>query len=64
MQGKVTCNDEPVDGAVVRIAAKDNKYVTYSATTTADGSYSISVVKIQKTTSPSLQVRLLPRTSR
>ena len=49
MQGKVTCNDEPVEGAVVRIAAKDNKYVTYSATTTADGSYSIKVVKSEKT---------------
>ena len=49
MQGKVTCNDEPVEGAVVRIAAKDNKYVTYRATTTADGSYSIKVVKSEKT---------------
>ena len=39
---------------MVRIAAKDNKYVSYEATTAADGSYTIKVVKSEKTYSLSI----------
>lgn len=49
MLGKVTCNNEPVEGATVKLAAKDNKYITYTTTTSADGSYLLRVVKSEKT---------------
>ena len=49
MTGKVTCNGEPVEGAAVKLAAKDNKYITYSTKTSADGTYLLNVVKSEKT---------------
>ena len=49
MTGKVTCNGEPVEGAFMKLSAKDNKYVSYETTTAADGSYTIKVVKSEKT---------------
>lgn len=49
MTGKVTCGGEPVEGATVKLAAKDNKYITYSTQTSADGSYLLRVVKSEKT---------------
>lgn len=49
MVGKVTCNGEPVEGAEVKLAAKDNKYISYKTTTSADGSYLLRVVKSEKT---------------
>lgn len=49
MTGKVTCGGEPVEGATVKLAAKDNKYITYSTQTSADGSYLLHVVKSEKT---------------
>lgn len=49
MTGKVTCGGEPVEGATVKLAAKDNKYITYSTKTSADGTYLLNVVKSEKT---------------
>lgn len=49
MTGKVTCGGEPVEGANVKLAAKDNKYITYSTKTSADGTYLLNVVKSEKT---------------
>ena len=54
MTGKVTCNGEPVEGAFMKLSAKDNKYVSYETTTAADGSYTIKVVKSEKTYSLSI----------
>lgn len=49
MTGKVTCDGNPVEGATVKLAATDNKYITYSTTTSADGSYLLRIVKSEKT---------------
>lgn len=49
MTGKVTCNGEPVEGATLKLAAADNKYLTYTTTTSADGTYLLRVVKSEKT---------------
>ena len=49
MTGKVTANGEPVVGAEVKLAAKDNKYITYKTTTSEDGTYLLRVVKSEKT---------------
>ena len=48
MTGKVTANGEPVVGAKLKLAAKDNKYITYSTTTSEDGTYLLRVVKSDK----------------
>lgn len=48
MVGKVTCSGEPVEGATVKLSAKDNKYVSYTTTTSADGTYLLRVIKSEK----------------
>lgn len=49
LTGKVSCDGNPIEGATVKLAATDNKYITYSTTTSADGSYLLRVVKSEKT---------------
>lgn len=48
LTGQVTCEGEPVEGAEVKLTAADDKYLTYKATTGAEGTYVIRVVKSEK----------------
>ncbi|WP_297152635.1 carboxypeptidase-like regulatory domain-containing protein [uncultured Prevotella sp.] len=49
MTGTVTCDGEPVDGAIVKLTATDDSKLLYKATTGAEGTYVINVVKSDKT---------------
>lgn len=49
MTGTVTCDGEPVDGAIVKLTATDDSKLVYKATTGAEGTYVINVVKSDKT---------------
>ena len=49
MTGTVTCDGEPVDGAIVKLTATDDSKLVYKATTCAEGTYVINVVKSDKT---------------
>ena len=49
MTGTVTCDGEPVDGAIVKLTATDDSKVLYKATTGAEGTYVINVEKSDKT---------------
>lgn len=49
MTGTVTSDGEPVDGAIVKLTATDDSKLVYKATTGAEGTYVINVVKSDKT---------------
>lgn len=49
MTGTVTCDGEPVDGAIVKLTSTDDSKLVYKATTGAEGTYVINVVKSDKT---------------
>ena len=47
--GTVSCDEEPQEGAVVKLTATDDSKLVYKATTGTDGTYRIKVVKSDKT---------------